>query len=334
MSSNDDVRRPLPANSQKFMHQLRAFIRARNLAYKTEQTYCYWVKRYIKYHRLRHPKAMHAQHVEQFLHHLAVVETCGKSTQRTALNALAFLYNKFLRRPLGQLNVTPSRAPKRVPSVFSKREAGLVISLLNEPWKLAAGLMYGSGLRVGEVISLQIGDIDFEVAAITVRNGKGSKDRRTLLPMSLLKDLKTQIAVAKSVHHADRSRGFNSATKAASSAGSGLELASKSDIGAHFLFPSAKLMFDERIGAPLRSHIYDRSLQRNVKQAIHLSGINKRASCHTFRHSFATHLLEQGTNIRVVQELLGHANVSTTEIYTHVLHHGILSTSSPIDENR
>ena len=211
MSIIKDSRAPLPPDSSKFMPSLRAFIRARNLAYKTEKTYCQWIKRYIKYHKFTHPQDMDGRHVEQFLHHLAVVEYVAVSTQRTALNSLAFLYNKFLGQPLGVLNITPSRVPKKVPSVFSVNEANTVISHLSNPRQLAASLIYGSGLRTNETISLRVRDIDFGRSAICVRNGKGNKDRYTLLPGSLLGALKDQIKIVRSVHNADLKNGFGEA---------------------------------------------------------------------------------------------------------------------------
>ena len=329
MAIIEDIRSPIPRNSPRFMHQLRAFIRLRNLALKTEQTYCQWIKRYIKYHQFKHPKDMGDKHVEQFLHHLAVVDNVAISTQRTALNAMAFLYNQFLQQPLGDLNITPSRVPKKVPNVFSASEAFDVIKRLTNPWGLAASLMYGAGLRVNEVVSLRVNSLDFDRKTILVQNGKGNKERYTLLPDIAVPALQRQLAHVESLLSADQARGvggvFISGLMARQSSSAAYEF------GWQFLFPSTKLMLDEENHTLRRHHIYGRSLQRKVKQAIQNAGINKRASSHTFRHSFATHLLEQGTDIRTVQELLGHANVSTTEIYTHVLHRGILATPSPLD---
>lgn len=332
MAIIEDSRAPLPSNSSKFMPKLRSFIRAKNLAYKTEKTYCQWIKRYIKYHRLTHPGELDGRHVEQFLHHLAVVDSVSISTQRTALNSLAFLYNQFLDQPLGKLNITPSRVPRKIPSVFSKREAAAVISHLSSPWNLAASLMYGSGLRTNEVLSLRVSDIDFERLVIAVMNGKGNKDRYALLPHILTSRLKDHIKLVKSIHTADLKNGLGETILPGARTLTNSLLAK--EFGSQFLFPSSRLMYDLSAKKPRRHHIYDRSLQRQVKQAILNAGINKRASCHTFRHSFATHLLEQGTDIRTVQELLGHANVSTTQIYTHVLHTGILKTASPLDSGK
>ena len=256
----------VPGDSERFMHQLRRFIRSRNLSYRTETTYCFWIKRYIRYHRLKHPREMDSIHVEQFLHHLAVVAHVSINTQKIALNALSFLYNKFLNSPLGELHITRAKQSRRVPVVFSHKEATSIIARLNFPWKAIASIMYGSGLRVSEAISLRVKDVDFNQMMIVVRQGNCPEI------------------------HAQRN-----------------------------------------CDATMFTQDHYRSLQRNVKAAIHRARINKHASCHTFRHSFATRLLEQGNDIRTVQELLGHSDVSTTEIYTHVLHRGVLGVKSPID---
>jgi integrase len=271
----DDARAPIPPNSTRFMHQLRAFIRIRNLSYKTEKTYCQWIKRFIKYHHLLHPEKMGPQHVEQFLHHLVVVENVRVSTQRTALNSLAFLYNKFLEQPLGELTITLSRVPKKVPSVFSKREALLVIGYLGAPWLLATSLMFGAGLRTGEVIALRISDVDFELSTIMVRNGKGNKQRRTLLPEPLIPSLKHQISISESLHKSDLQNGHGGVYIPSANARRS-DLATRK-LGWQYLLPSSKLMFDQTTNALRRHHVYDRSLQRKVKQALLRSGINKKA---------------------------------------------------------
>ncbi len=329
MGTMDDVPRPVPGQPVRFMDQLRVFMRARNLAYKTEQTYCFWIKRYIRHHRLQHPDAMGVEHVEEFLHHLAVVRCVSPNTQRVALNSLVFLYAKFLDRPLDRINITPARGARRIPVVFSHDEATAIISRLRHPWRLLCELMYGSGLRVGESVKLRVKDIDFDQQMIIVRFGKGGRDRRTLLPSTVFSQLKNQIEQVAETHKSDTLNGLGEvympnalARKYPSAARS---------LAWQFLFPSAKLSFDPRARVMRRHHVTDRSVQRNVKQAIYAAKIPKHANCHTFRHSFATRLLEQGNDIRTVQELLGHSDVSTTEIYPHVLHKGILGVRSPID---
>ena len=329
MNNMDDVRDPLPLTPTKFMPRIRTYIRAQNLAYKTEKTYCFWIKRYIKYHNMQQPQDLGSQHVEQFLHHLAVVDNVSVNTQKIALNALAFLYNQFLEQPLLKLNITKAKTTRKVPTVFSHKEAMAIIQQLTSPWNLMAKLMYGSGLRTSEVINLRVKDIDFEQSMLIVRSGKGGKDRRTILPETLFADLKFQISHVVQMHEFDLKDGYG-VVYMPNALGKKYSSAAKS-LAWQYLFPSHKLSVDPRSKQIRRHHVYDRSLQKNVKKAIHKAHIAKHASCHTFRHSFATKLLEQGNDIRTVQELLGHADVKTTEIYTHVLHKGVLGVKSPID---
>ncbi len=329
MSDMNDVPHRIPSTPVRFMDQLRASIRARNLAYKTEKTYCFWIKRYIRYHQLKQPKDMGPGHVEQFLHHLAVVENVNVNTQKTALNALAFLYNKFLDRPLGKLNISQAKSKRRVPVVFSHQEAVSVISHLKSPWKLIAEIMYGAGLLTSEAISLRIKDIDFDQRIIIVRFGKGGKDRRTLLPENLTNKLKEQVKSTSDLHQSDLVNGYGEVYMPFALARK-YPSAAKS-LAWQYLFPSSNLSKDPRSEAIRRHHVMDRSLQRNVKKSIEQCSIAKHANCHTFRHSFATRLLEQGNDIRTVQELLGHSDVKTTEIYTHVLNRGVLGVRSPLD---
>lgn len=329
MRKMDDVREALPIKPVRFMDKLKVFIRARNLAYKTEKTYCLWIKRYIRYHQMQHPEQMNDGHVEQFLHHLAVVENVSVGTQKVALNAIAFLYNQFLQQPLGQINITKAKVQRRVPTVFSHAEAMNIIQRLSHPWQLIAQLMYGGGLRTSESIGLRVKDIDFDQQIIIVRNGKGNKDRRTVLPDQCVDRLREQITIVARQHEIDCQNGYgdvylpNALARKYPSA--------VRELAWQYLFPSTRLSKDPRSNTIRRHHVYDRSLQRNVKESIRQCGIAKHANCHTFRHSFATRLLEQGNDIRTVQELLGHANVATTEIYTHVLNKGVMGVRSPVD---
>ena len=329
MNTINDIRHKLPEQPTRFMDRLRAFIRAKNLAYKTEKTYCHWIKRFIKFHNMQKPQEMGEMHVEQFLHHMAVVDNVSVGTQKTALNAIAFLYNQFLKQPLVNLNITKTKVSKRIPTVFSHVEAKSVIELIPHPWKLMAKIMYGSGLRTGEVISLRLKDIDFDQQMIIVRSGKGNKDRRTVLPVSIISELHEQIHQVSCIHESDLANGYGEVYLP--TALSRKYPSAAKELAWQYLFPSYKLSHDPRTQMIRRHHVYDRSLQKNVKTAIKKSRITKHASCHTFRHSFATNLLERGNDIRTVQELLGHADVSTTEIYTHVLHKGVLGVKSPID---
>ncbi len=325
-----EVRVPIPDKPVRFMHQLRAFIRSRNLSLATERAYCAWIKRYIKYYQFKHPRDLDHRHVEQFLHHLVVVDNVRKNTQKAALNSLAFLYNQFLQQPLGDLNITRSRRPRKLPVVLSHKEAMMIIESLDHPWRLITQLMYGSGLRVGEVVSLRVRDLDFDARLLRVSNGKGDKDRSTILPFELIDPLRQQILLVDQQLSTDLANGFGEVY--VSAAAERLNLSARTELRWQYLFPSATLYFDHAARTARRHHVQDRTLQRKIKQVVKRRRILKDASCHTFRHSFATRLLEQGTNIRVVQELLGHASVSTTEIYTHVLNRKALSTQSPIDQ--
>jgi integron integrase len=321
-------RMPLPVHPNKFIHRLRAFIRKRNLSLSTEKSYVNWTKRFIKFHGMKHPDEMGPEHVEQFLHSLAVVDVVTVNTQKAALNAMAFLFNQFLAMPLGQLNITSAKRKHKVPIVFSHKEALKVIGALAPPWNLMASIMYGSGLRVSEVITLRVKDIDFDNHRLVVENGKGGKDRVTMLPTTLTEQLTHQIDVTFSVHQSDLKRGHGSAYLA-EQVSDKLSARSK-EFSWQYLFPSNTLSFDLSSQLPRRHHVSEKTLQRQVKCSIIQCRLTKSGSPHTFRHSFATRLLEQGVSIRVIQELLGHASVTTTEIYTHVLHKRSLDIKSPL----
>ena len=323
-----EIRNPLPANSNKFMHRLRDFIRKKGLAHATEKSYCSWIKRYIKYHHYQHPTQMNDRHVEQFLHSLAVVNSVSVNSQKSALNALAFLYNQFLQQPLGHLNITKAKKLQKIPVVFSHNEALLVIDALLYPWRLIAQLMYGAGLRVSEAVSLRVKDIDFDENIIHIEYGKGGKSRITLLPRETKNLLRHQLEIVAEIHKSDLRRGFGQVAINVSKNAK----RNSSELKWQYLFPANTISYDKLAKLPRRHHLTIKSVQRHVKQAIKDSRINKDASTHTFRHSFATHLLEQGTNIRVVQKLLGHANVATTQIYTHVLHKNLFDIKSPLDD--
>lgn len=311
------------------MHRLRYFIRNKGFSYATEKAYCAWIKRFIKYNHFKHPEEMCFQHVEQFLHHLAVVDNVSVNTQKSALNALAFLYNQFLQQPLGQLNITKAKRQRKIPVVLSHNEAIAIIESLTQPWNLISQLMYGAGLRVSEVVALRIHDIDFENQIIKVDKGKGGKSRNTLLPNQSIKLLRRQQQIVADLHIRDLHNGLghvymnNKPTDNNSSA--------SKELNWQYLFPSNTLSYDTIAQQPRRHHVQIKSVQRHIKQAISICKITKNASPHSFRHSFATQLIEQGTNIRVVQELLGHANVSTTQIYTHVLHDNLFKIKGPLD---
>jgi integron integrase len=325
----DDIPVPLPAQPVRLVDRFRFFMRSLNMSYRTEQAYVHWLLRFIRFHNRKHPDSMGAVELEAFLSHLAVNLNSAINTQRTALNALIFFYNKFLDRHIEGL--APIRATKhrRVPVVFSHEEATRIIQLLEQPYRLAAQLMYGAGLRVNECLRLRVKDVDFSGNQLIVRAGKGGKDRRTILPQSLIGALRQQISIVQKLHELDITEGFGEVYMPH-------RLAEKYPQQARsltwqFLFPSGCRAEDPRSGMIRRHHLYDGTLQRKVKEALKESGIFKHASCHTFRHSFATQLLVAGYDIRTVQELLGHSDVKTTEIYTHVLNKGGLGVRSPLD---
>ena len=328
---NDVGNRPLlPSKPVKFMHRLRSFIREKGLAASTEKNYCNWVKRFIKYHKLAHPNEMSKLHVEQFLHHLVAVEQVTINTQKTALNALAFLFNQFLDKPLGDLKFTRARRGPKLPVVLSHTEALNIIGNIMPPCKLVVQLLYGSGLRLNEALSIRLKDIDFDTHKLTVANGKGGKSRVTILPTNLQGDLELQIDIAKRLHKADLANG--NGWTAADSNQISFNNARLRTLPWQFLFPASSLSFDSLKRKPVRFHLSSSSVQRGVKTAANRCSLIKEITPHTFRHSFATRLLEAGTNIRTIQQLLGHAHVSTTEIYTHVLHKYGLSLKSPIED--
>lgn len=325
----EDVIKPLPKVPVRFLDRLRECIRKNRLAYATERTYVYWAKFYINYHGKRHPEDMGPDEVEAFLNFLALQRHVSPSTQKTALNALVFMYRKFLDMPFENIQIIKAQGPKKIPVVLSHEEATAIIDELKGSYRLLAQLMYGAGLRLGEAYRLRVKDIDFSQKAIVVLFGKGNKHRRTVLPESLIEELKSQINKVKVLHEQDTRDGFGSVympyalAKKYSSA--------SRELAWQYLFPSADIACDPRSGELRRHHVHSRSVQRAVKSAIRKSKIIKHASSHTFRHSFATRLLENGYDLRTIQELLGHADVSTTEIYTHVLNKGGRGVRSPLD---
>ena len=326
----DDIPVPIKPGSTKFTPRVREFIRSRGMAYSTEKTYIHWIKRYIRYHQYRHPADMGAAEVEGFLTHLVVQKNTAKATQDIAFNALMFMYKEFMKVELPDLNVVRSKKMPKIPVVFTHDEAKSVIAKLHEPTRLVAELMYGSGLRIMEALRLRVKDIDFGMGIITVRSGKGDKDRRTLLPKAIVDKLETQIQEVRSLHKYDTELGAgevympNALARKYPYAASSLEW--------QFLFPADKTSRDPRSQIIRRHHLHDSTVRKLVRSAIKESNILKHASCHTFRHSFATRLLQNNYDIRTIQELMGHSDVKTTEIYTHVVGQGGQGVLSPMDE--
>lgn len=325
----DDIRTPLPSVPVKFMDQFRTFIRSRQYAYKTEKTYCIWVKRFIRFHQYRHPKEMGEPEITEFLTHLAVNGNVAVNTQKTALNSLVFMYAKFLKIDIGKLDYSSSKRITTLPIVFSHAEAVTVISKLEGIHALIAKLMYGSGLRIMEACRLRVQDIDFANNCIFVREAKGSKWRRTLLPKSIIEQLKSQINYALALHQKDLAEGYGRVYLP--HAFEKKDKSASTKPGWQYIFPAGNLAKDPRADVWRRHHIGERQVQRAVKLALNESHIYKKAGCHTFRHSFATNLLRAGTDIRSIQEMMGHTNINTTQIYLHVVGVQERGVTSPVD---
>lgn len=296
---------------------------------KTIEAYTKWIKEFIIFNDKKHPSEMEKEHVEKFLTYLAVTRKVAPSTQSQALAALLYLYKKVLDQDFGWMeNVIRSKRSKRLPVVFTKDEAKQVIENMNGVPKIVASLLYGSGLRLGECLSLRVLDVDFGINTITVRRGKGDKDRTTVLPGSIQKKLQTQLERVKDLHYADLKRGYGKTLLPYSLDKKYPNAAI--DFKWQYIFPADGLAKDKTTKKIVRHHLHESSIQKAVKRAIEMAKINKKASSHTFRHSFATHLLGDGYDIRTIQELLGHQSVKTTMIYTHVLKN-VSGIRSPLD---
>ena len=325
----DDIPRNLPDKPTRFMDQLRVFIRSKQLAYKTEKTYCIWVIDFIRYHDMQHPKYLGGTQLDEYLSHLAVKRNLAINSQKTALNALVFMFKQFLHIEVGVLSFIPSSRPRTIPTVFSHEEARAVIEQLHGLYKLMASVMYGSGLRRSEVSRLRVQDIDFANACIVVREAKGMKWRRTLLPKVLIEDLKRQIDYALALHQRDLAEGFGE-VYLPHALNRKYKSAATSPIW-QYVFPASRRAQDPRSDKIRRHHINEATLQKNVSIAISKARVMKKAGSHTFRHSFATNLLRAGVDIRSIQEMMGHNDLSTTQIYTHVVGIQERGVVSPMD---
>jgi integron integrase len=318
----------------KLLERVRQKLRTLHYAYRTEQAYCIWIERFIRFHGVRHPDTMGAGEVEAFLTHLAIARHVSASTQNQALNALVFLYKHVLNREIGDLNAVRARRSRRVPSVLSATEVAPLLAAIDalgktEPYGVMARLMYGAGLRLMECCRLRVKDIDLARGQLTIREGKGDKDRYVMLPTGVRAPLEEQLAWRSRLHALDLSRGLGRVEMPHA-------LAHKfpgadRQLGWQFIFASRQLSHDPRSGEIGRHHVHEGGLQRAVTQAVRKLGWTKRVTCHTLRHSFATHLLEAGQDIRTVQELLGHNDVRTTMIYTHVMEKAATRVRSPLD---
>lgn len=320
----------MSAQKTKLLDRARESLRQKNYSYRTEQTYLSWMKRFILFHNKRHPREMREQEIESYLTFLAVKKKVAPSTQNQALNALIYLYDQVLGIELGDINALRPRKSQHLPTVLSPQEARRVLDLLSGVNQLIAKLLYGSGLRISECLRLRVKDVDFEQQQIIVRDGKGHKDRLTLLPVSLQKPLQDHLKRVRNLHQSDLNKGCGSVHLPHALARK-YPNASREWIW-QWVFPSHKLSKDPRTGAIRRHHRDASGVRRAVKKAARRADVKKHVTPHVFRHSFATHLLENDYDIRTVQELLGHKNVKTTMIYTHVLNRGPAAVRSPLDQ--
>jgi len=320
----------LPPQPPKLLDQVRTAIRLRHFSPRIEESYIGWVRRYILFHRKRHPSEMAEAEVAAFLTHLANDRGVSASTQNQALAALLFLYRHVLSRELGPLGgLVWAKRSEHVPVVLTRDEVVTVLAELSGPVWLIAALLYGAGLRLTECLELRVKDIEIDSHQIVVREGKGGRDRRTPLPDSLIDPIGRHLDEVRRLHTRDLADGFGRVSLPNA-------LAVKYPRAAlewrwRFVFPAGRICRDPRWGAPSRYHLHESVVQRAVTEAARRAGLAKRVSCHAFRHSFATHLLEDGADIRTVQELLGHRDVTTTMVYTHVLNRGPLGVRSPAD---
>jgi integron integrase len=321
-----------PVTSPRLLDQVRGILRAKHYSYRTEQAYVHWIRRFVLFHGKRHPREMSTAEIERFLTDLAVKGNVSASTQTQALCSLLFLYQHVLKIKLGTLDAVRAKRPKRLPVVLSRDEVRRLLASIqgaHGAYHLMAGLMYGSGLRLMECCRLRVKDFDFDRRQLIVREAKGDKDRAVPLPQSLSGALERQVAWREELHRTDRSRGFGRVDLPTA-----LERklpAAAYELGWQFVFASERISCCPRTKRPGRHHLHENAIARAVTLAARRSGLRKRVTCHVFRHSFATHLLESGSDIRTVQELSGHKDVSTTMIYTHVLQRGACGVISPLD---
>ncbi len=315
---------------KKLLEQVRDQIRLKHYSYRTEDTYTQWIRRYILFHNKRHPKEMGVPEIEAFLSHLAVEGKVAASTQNQALSAILFLYQQVLNQELdGRVNALRAKRPEYLPTVLTPEEVNSVLLQMSGVHRLIVQILYGSGLRQAECLELRIKDLDFQQSQIIVRSGKGGKDRLTPMPKKLIEPLQDHLRMVKRTHQQDLERGYGQIPLP-------FALAKKypnaqRDWIWQYAFPAIGIKKDDRHEFPYRHTLHPSGIQKSLNQATRLANVTKHISCHTFRHSFATHLLENGYDIRTIQELLGHKDVKTTMIYTHVLNRGGRGVISPLD---
>lgn len=312
-----------------FMESVRTELRTRHYSYRTEQTYMRWIRYFIRFNDRRHPEQMSNLEIERFLNHLAVNRKVSAATQNLALCAIIFMYRHVIKRDIEGLCYSNTRTPRNLPVVLDQIEVSQILAQMDGKYWLLAAMLYGCGLRLQEALSLRVKDVDFSLKSILVFRGKGAKDRFTLLPQSLVPAIKNQIERVRHRHAQDliEGEGMTSVPPALHRKYQGV----LRDFGWQYLFPSTTLCIHPHDGYVCRHHLHASTFAKKLRAAVVASGIVKRVTAHTFRHSFATRLLQKGTDIRTVQELLGHSDLKTTQIYTHVVGDRRAGTTSPMD---
>ncbi len=315
---------------RKLLDRVRDQVRVKHYSYRTEETYVQWIRRFILFHNKRHPSEMDGDEVNAFLTHLAVNENVAASTQNQALCAILFLYREVLQQELNlNLDAVRAKRPHYLPTVLTVEETLEILKNLTGVYQIVAKLLYGSGLRLNEALSLRVKDLDFAQKQIIVRDSKGMESRVTMLPQNVVDQLKEHLQQVKRTHQQDLERGYGE-TFLPFALQKKYPNAAKEWIW-QYVFPAGRIAKDPRSELMCRYHLHESGMQKTLKQAVKIAKIEKRIGCHTFRHSFATHLLQNGYDIRTVQELLGHKDVKTTMIYTHVLNRGGKGVISPLD---
>jgi len=315
---------------RKLLDRVRDRIRVKHYSYRTEETYVQWIRRFILFHNKRHPNEMGGDEVNAFLTHLAVNDNVAASTQNQALSAILFLYREVLELELGlNLDAVRAKRSRNLPTVLTVAETLEILNNLTGVYQIIAKLLYGSGLRLNEALQLRVKDLDFAQQQIMVRDSKGMESRVTMLPRNVVEQLQEHLQIVKRIHQQDLARGYGEAHLPLA-LGKKYPNAAKEWIW-QYVFPSSTIAKDPRSELMCRYHLHESGMQKTLKQAVKSAKIEKRVGCHTFRHSFATHLLQNGYDIRTVQELLGHKDVKTTMIYTHVLNRGGKGVISPLD---
>jgi integron integrase len=330
MIDSDVARRPR-RRSPRLLDRVRSELRVRHYSLRTEDAYLGWIRRFLRFHEMRHPREMSVEEVNRFLTHLAVAGGVAASTQRQALSALLFLYREVLRIDLPWLDeIVRARQPRRLPTVLSREEVAAVLTRLEGSARMVVLLLYGAGLRILECLRLRVKEVDFDLAHVTVRDGKGRKDRVTMLPDAVRVPLQEHLLEVRSIHERDLAEGFGEVWLPHALARKYPGAAAQ--WGWQYVFPAGSRGIDPRSGRERRHHIHETVIRRAIRNAATGAGIAKPVSCHTFRHSFATHLLLAGYDIRTIQDLLGHKDVKTTMIYTHIVNRsGGRGVTSPAD---